>query len=223
MAFCASSPWKPPQESTVVPLSRLQCWTFLLTQTLTESELSDFSLSLCLFHSFFFFLVTPSIRRICGNSSLLPRGTMLGFLVAAYKILVGFFLTFDPELQHPFTLLLVLMFPILLPLSLSFLTERGWALWRWRKFVPVGTIPSKQTPFLFLSDKCELTTGSHEKTQRTPAGDRTWVFRLPVGSSNHRATEPRLELSANFCLSTNCQFLFPTKWPACSSLQTRND
>ena len=26
-----------------------------------------------------------------------------------------------------------------------------------RKFVPVGTIPSNQTPFLFLSDKCELT------------------------------------------------------------------
>ena len=40
--------------------------------------------------------------------------------------------------------------------------------------------------FLFLSDKCELTAGSDEKkTQRSPAGDRTRVFRLPVGRSNH--------------------------------------
>ena len=32
----------------------------------------------------------------------------------------------------------------------------------------------------FLSDKCELTAGSDEKKQRSPAGDRTWVFRLLV-------------------------------------------
>ena len=28
------------------------------------------------------------------------------------------------------------------------------------KFVPVGKIPSNQTPFFFLSDKCKLTAGS---------------------------------------------------------------
>ena len=37
-----------------------------------------------------------------------------------------------------------------------------------RKFVPVGTIPSNQTSFLFLSDKCELTAGSHEKNTAQP-------------------------------------------------------
>ena len=57
---------------------------------------------------------------------------------------------------------------------------------------------SYQTPFFFLSDKCELTAGSDEKkAQRSPAGDRTWVFRLPVGRSNHWATKPRQELRAN--------------------------
>ena len=50
------------------------------------------------------------------------------------------------------------------------------------------------TPFFFLSDKCELTAGSDEKTQRSPAGDRTWVFRLPVG----RSMKPRQEPRANF-------------------------
>ena len=40
-----------------------------------------------------------------------------------------------------------------------------------------------------------------KKTQRSLAGDRTQVFRLPVGRSNHWATKPRQELRANFCLS----------------------
>ena len=86
-----------------------------------------------------------------------------------------------------------------------------------RKFVPFGTIPSKQTPFFFLSDKCELSAGSDGKKNTTqPAGDRTEVFRLPVGRSNHWstwATKPRQELRANFCLSPNCQFFFTTRWP----------
>ena len=66
-----------------------------------------------------------------------------------------------------------------------------------RKFLPVGTIPSNQTPFFSLSGKCELTAGSDEKkkTQRSPAGDWTGVFRLPVGRSNHWATKPRQEWS----------------------------
>ena len=33
----------------------------------------------------------------------------------------------------------------------------------YRKFVPVGTIPSYQIPFFFLSDKCELTAGSSSR------------------------------------------------------------
>ena len=62
-----------------------------------------------------------------------------------------------------------------------------------------------------------------KKTQHSPAGDQTWVFRLPIGRSNHWATKPRQELRANFCLSPNCQFFFTTRLPAYSSLQTRRE
>ena len=51
-----------------------------------------------------------------------------------------------------------------------------------RKFVSVGTISSNQTQ------------------KRSSAGDRTWVFRLPVGRSDHRAT-----LLCSFVWSS-CQF-----------------
>ena len=66
-----------------------------------------------------------------------------------------------------------------------------------------------------------------KKTQRSPAGDRTRVFRLPVGCSNHWATKPQQELRANFCLSPTVSsfflFFFTTRWPECSSLPTRRD
>ena len=98
-----------------------------------------------------------------------------------------------------------------------------------RKFVPVGTIPSNQTSFFFYPTNVNWQLDQMKKTQRSPAGDRTRVFRLPVGRSNHWATKPRQELRANFffffffCLSPNCQFFFTTRWPECLSLQTRRD
>ena len=75
-----------------------------------------------------------------------------------------------------------------------------------RKFVPVGTIPSNPAPSFFLSDKGELTAWSDEKKKKNraqPCGDRTWVFQLPVGRSDHWATKPRQELRVNFCHSPN--------------------
>ena len=55
-----------------------------------------------------------------------------------------------------------------------------------------------------------------KKTQRSPVGDRTRVFRLPVGRSNHWATKPRQELRTNFCLSPTVSSFFTTRWPECS-------
>ena len=46
-----------------------------------------------------------------------------------------------------------------------------------------------------------------KKNTTQPVGDRTQVFRLPVGRSNHWATKPRQELRANFCLSPTVSFL----------------
>ena len=47
-----------------------------------------------------------------------------------------------------------------------------------------------------------------KKTQRSPAGDRTCVFRLPAGRSNYWATKPRQELRANFLSFTKLSVLF---------------
>ena len=58
------------------------------------------------------------------------------------------------------------------------------------KIVPVGTIPSKQTPFFFLSDKCELTAGSDEKTQWIPPG-------IEPGSSDCRLDALTTELRSH--------------------------
>ena len=83
---------------------------------------------------------------------------------------------------------------------------------------------SNQTSFFFYPTNVNWQLDqTRKKTQRSPAGDRTRVFRLPVGRSNHWATKPRQELRANFCLSPNCQFFFTTRWPECLSLQTRRD
>ena len=78
------------------------------------------------------------------------------------------------------------------------------------KFVSVGTIPSNQS--LSFSSPTKIRTDSwikpEKNTQRSLAGDRTWVFRVSVGRSNHWATKPRQELRANFCLSPSHQFFF---------------
>ena len=84
---------------------------------------------------------------------------------------------------------------------------------------------SNRTPFFFYPTNVNWQLDQTKNTQRSPAGDRTRVFRLPVGRSttDHWATKPRQELHANFCLSPNCQFCFATRWPECLSLQTRRD
>ena len=61
-----------------------------------------------------------------------------------------------------------------------------------------------------------------KKTQRSPAGDRTWVVRLPVGHSNHWATKPQQELRANFCLSPSCQFFQKSQLGYPSSILKKN-
>ena len=88
---------------------------------------------------------------------------------------------------------------------------------------PVKTFVSNQTPFFLYPTNVSWQLEQTKKTQRSPAADRTRVFRLPVGRSNVLATKPRQELRANFCLSPNCQFCFTTRWPECLSLQTRRD
>ena len=91
-----------------------------------------------------------------------------------------------------------------------------------RKFVPAGTIPSNQTPFFFLSDKCELTAGSDDKNNAAPLG-------IEPGSSDCRSDALTTELRSHdrncvrICLSPSLSVLFTTKWPARSSLQTRRD
>ena len=68
-----------------------------------------------------------------------------------------------------------------------------------RKFVPVGSIPSNQIFLLFIDKDVNWQLDQTEKTQCSPAGDRTWVFRLPVGRSDHWATTPLQEFARSSC------------------------
>ena len=69
-----------------------------------------------------------------------------------------------------------------------------------RKFVPVGTIPSHQTPFFFLSDKCELTAGSDGK-KNTVQPHRG----IELGSSDCRSDALTTELRNH---DRNCVRIF---------------
>ena len=69
-----------------------------------------------------------------------------------------------------------------------------------------GPLFKTNFPFLYRQ-RCELTARSDEKKNTCPAGDRTWIFRLPVGRYDHRATKPRRELRANFSYFTKLSVL----------------
>ena len=72
-------------------------------------------------------------------------------------------------------------------------------------FLKYSPIEPTSVPFLRIE---ELRAGSDEKTQHSPAGIQTRVFRLPIGRSNHWATKPWQELRANSRLSLSCWFFF---------------
>ena len=80
-----------------------------------------------------------------------------------------------------------------------------------------------QTPFFFLSDNVtDSWIRRKKKHSATPP-------RIEPGSSDCRSDALTTELRSHdrncvwiFCLSPSFQFFFSTRWPACSSLQTRD-
>ena len=64
----------------------------------------------------------------------------------------------------------------------------------------------KSNSFLFFSNKgVNWQLDQMKKPHGSPGGDQTWVFRLPVGRSNHWAMKPRQDLLANFRFEQSCK------------------
>ena len=84
------------------------------------------------------------------------------------------------------------------------------------KFVPVGTILSNQTPFFFYPTNVNWQLDQTKKTQRSPAGDRTRVFRgfvaqwleCPTGNRKTRVRSPAGLRCVFFFVWSSCQFTF---------------